>query len=70
MKKQIVLFTFGSFFINVVVYAQNNCLTLKEAIFIGINNNPGIKATKQIVESCSHNASAAKSRYLPKIDED
>jgi hypothetical protein len=70
MKKQIALFTFVSFFINVVVYAQNNSLTLKEAIFIGINNNSGIKVAKQIVESCSHNASAAKGRYLPKINED
>jgi outer membrane protein TolC len=68
MKKQIILFIFVSFFINVVVHAQNNSLTLKEAISIGVNNNPGIKATNQVLESCSHSASAAKGRYLPRID--
>ena len=31
MKKQIILFIFVSFFINVIVQAQNNSLTLKEA---------------------------------------
>ncbi len=43
-------------------------LSIKQAMDLALKNNPEIHSAQQMLESAAHNASAAKGRYLPRID--
>lgn len=66
MKKLISLAFTALFSANVL--AQNNTLSLEQALSYALTNNPNIASAKQMMESASHGAAAAKGGYLPRVD--
>lgn len=65
--KKLLSFVFITIF-SINTFAKDNTLSIEQALSYALQNNPNIIYAKQMTTSAAHKATAAKGRYLPKID--